>query len=50
MKRLLLISIAVLLLSNAIWAWEYRALWYDDAQTDGLLDQANHYARNGCKN
>ena len=35
--------IAVLLLSNLAWALAYRSLWYDAAQAEGLLDQAEHY-------
>lgn len=41
MKKLILL--ALLLLSNFLWAVAYRKLWYDAAQAEGMLDQAEAY-------
>jgi hypothetical protein len=40
MKRLLLIA---LIASNLFWFIQYRRLWLDAAQAEGLLDEAEHY-------
>ena len=40
MKKLLIV---VLLLTNIAWALAYRSLWYDAAQAEGLLSEAEHY-------
>lgn len=40
MKTFLWIALIV---SNIVWAVAYRSLWYDAAQAEGLLDEAQHY-------
>lgn len=42
-KKLILVLILALVLSNLTWARAYRKLWYDAAQAEGLLDEAQHY-------
>lgn len=47
MKTWLLILAMALVGTNFVWAVAYRALWYDAAQAEGLLDEAEHYIRDG---
>ena len=42
-KRIAITLLILFVVSNVAWALAYRGLWYDAAESEGLLDQAEHY-------
>jgi hypothetical protein len=48
MKKLALVTLLLLIVSNGLWAYHYRKLWYDCAQAEGSLDEATDYIHAGC--
>jgi len=47
MKTYVWLLLFVLVVTNAAWAVAYRNLWYEAAQAEGLLDQAETYMHSG---
>ena len=47
--KLLILALFLSLAGNAVFAVKYRALWYDSAQAEGLLDECNATLRNATQ-